>query len=863
MEWRRRSTYLAAAVVLVAVVMGLPTLRGGFVGGDDHRLVVDHVLVNHPSFEHAVQLFTIVHRDLYQPLPLLTFSGEFVIASWLGLWKSGPQGGAWLFHLTNVLLHALNTLLVWYVIRMLQTSLNGGGASRSELGESSDFGESARRSAAAVATVAALVFAVHPLGVETVAWVNGRMMLLSTLFGLLSLLVFARWLEKGRLVDALLVVLCTALSCISKVRVGLPLLMGIVALVGTRQSRVQCETPSPNPLPQGGRGLSARAPRARVWSVLIAVAAVAGLFAWINVGATAEADLFSEAAEYLRGPRIVRVLLALANYFAHFVWPAGLTSYYPTPPVVHWTDPETIEAAWTVAIGLGVLAVCAWHVRAARWGALWFFVAIADTLPFVPARNVLAADRYVYLPIVGLVWVVASSGFAVYRRWSANKISLAPRAAVIALTAAFLPTMIGMSWYTAKWYETPLLKTERVALVFPEVPRVWERYGWTQYSEGNYARATESAKRELVHDTPSVRSGAYQLLAMCQFKQGGVEEALRLLHKALEVDPKNDLARFRLGMVYDELGRDRDALPYYEACVASAPSHNPTIHRLASLYRRLGRPEDARKMYEMELANNGFESPATMALAEMDFGEGTADGYLSAERRLVELLGWMPENVAARVNLAHLYDTKGAPTQAAEQYALAERIGFESVEQAAFAHDFREKLGDFTAAIRLWTGFLVRFPGDIKGRAMLAWSLAMADDFARARGEIAALGLDARELPMAQATVAYLALADGRYDMTTMLVDRLSSSGDAGQDARRRLLGGLERFDEHHPNVAWTYYSAARLLLGDGRKDTARVFTDLFTSRCNGPSCEKYRTLLETEFSRVAEQSDKAPRSTP
>jgi tetratricopeptide (TPR) repeat protein len=834
---RRWSLTAVVGVMAAAVVMGLPTLRGGFVGGDDHRLVVDHVLVNHPSLEHAVQIFTIVHRDLYQPLPLLMFSGEFVIANWLGLWKSGSQGGAWLFHLTNILLHALNTLLVWRVILRLQTRLKAGAIIRAEA-ETDDHDATDGRSAAVVATVAGLIFAVHPLGVETVAWVNGRMMLLSTLFGLISLLVFARWLDKGRAVDALLVVLCIALSSISKVRVGLPLLLGLVALARGERLRV------------------------RFWTVWAAAAAVTGMFVWVNVGATAEADLFSEAAEHLRGPRAVRVLLALANYFSHFVWPVGLTSYYPTPPVVHWTDPETIEAAWIVAMSLGILAVCAWYVRAARWGAIWFFVAIADTLPFVPARNVLAADRYVYLPIVGLLWVVASSGFAVYRRWSANRISVAPRVAVGAITV-LLVAMIGMSWYTARWYDTPLLKTERIARVFPHVPRVWERYGWTQYSDGNYAVAMELAKRELVHDTSSVQSGAYQLMGMCQFKQGNVDEALRLLHKALGVDPKNDLARFRLGMVHDELGRDREALPYYEACVASAPSHNPTIHRLASLYRRIGRGDDARRMYEKELENNRFEVPATMMLAELDFQKSTPEGFRSAERRLLGLLDWMPENVAARVNLAHLYDTKGEPTQASEQYTEAERYGFETVEQAAFAHDFFEKRGDFARAVRLWTKYLQQFPGDAAARAMLAWSLVMADDFSRARAEIAAVGVAARELPTAQATVVYLALTDGRYDVVTALADRLSSSGAAGQDARRRLLGALERFDQRHPNIAWTYYTAADLLLGEGRKDAARVFADLFIAHCDEPSCGTYRTLLEAKLSQITESRGESSSASP
>ncbi len=95
-----------------ALVMGLPTVRGLFVGGDDHRLVLNHVLVSRPSVAHAGELFTIPHRDLYQPLPLLSFSGEFALLQALHFDERGGDGVAWLFHLNNNLLHMVNAVLV-------------------------------------------------------------------------------------------------------------------------------------------------------------------------------------------------------------------------------------------------------------------------------------------------------------------------------------------------------------------------------------------------------------------------------------------------------------------------------------------------------------------------------------------------------------------------------------------------------------------------------------------------------------------------------------------------------------------------------------------------------------------------------
>ncbi|MFH1109137.1 MAG: tetratricopeptide repeat protein [Planctomycetota bacterium] len=770
----RRRTILILALVLAAAVMGLPTLRGGFVGGDDHRLVLNHVFVNHPSLAHALRLFTIVHRDLYQPLPLLTFSGEFAVANVLRLFDSGVEGGAWLFHLTNVLLHAFNTVLVWITVGMLQRRL---GVQR-----------------LAVATVAALLFAVHPFQVEVVAWVNGRMMLLSTLFALASLLAFARWLDARRPSYAVLTILFVLLSSLSKVRVGLPLLLGFVALIHGQRLRT------------------------RFWSVWILCALVTGWFVRVNIDATAGADLFAEGAEHLRGPVLVRVLLALAFYFQHLVWPVGLTSYYPTPPEVHWSDATTGVAAMTVALSLAILASFCRISRPCRWSVLWFFIAIADTLPFVPARNVLAADRYMYLPIIGLFWCLATVGYDAYSRWTSRSSSMPPRWIVASAAAILLPAMIGQSWFTAKWYNTALLKTQRVAECFPDEPRVWEKVGWSHYQAGRYVEALDCAQKELRFDTPRVQSGAYQLMGACQLKLGHGDEALRLIRRAMEVDPNDDLALYRLAAAYDDLGRFDDALPYYEAAAKAAPMNNPTLHRLAAVYRRMGRDADARAAYEQELANNPYEIPAVLALVELDNQTATRDAYLHAERLLVDLLRDVPDNAPARINLGVV------------RYAL----------------------GKVDEAIDAYAEVLSRDPKEATAAINLA-QLALAGDATQARRIAPALSAAADTVPLATAALAYAALAEGRYEEAGLRIQSLSlrSSGQASRDqdaaqARQLFLAALERYDQQHPDVPWTIALAADVLIADGQLDAARAFTDLFEARCDNPACrDRVRSLRQ------------------
>lgn len=841
---RRTRPFVQGAIVfLAAVVMGIPTLRGGFVGGDDHRLALNHVLVNHPSFDHAVKLFTTFHRDLYQPLALLSFQTEFALTKVLGLYDRGPQAFAWLFHLDNVLLHALNTLLVWLLVTRLQRfatrrfswlqknrgnneaqpvgsavrtiheELATGSAQRTLLQQGQHPNEPSG-AASAVATAVAMLFAIHPLQTEVVAWLNGRMFLMSTFFALATLLSFSGFLNRLGFTNrsvvrddekpdrryaiaffaalTFLLVLCSALS---KVRAGLPILLILVAVA--HGARLQWRIVG-------------------LWSACMLMIAV---FLLINIQATSEAELFSLASEHLRGPRMVRVLLALSCYFQHVIWPVGLSSYYPTPPIVHWTDPATWRAALIVVPALLFWGAASWRSRAARLGAIWFLAAIVDTLPIVPARNVLAADRYMYLAMVGLLWAGAVGG---YRAYGACTTAWIRKIVLPATAAGVCVVLVALCWHVASFYETPLKKTGRVARLFPEIPRVAERLGWSHYKAGDYATAIDYAQRELLFDNPKVRSGAYQLMGMSELKRGRPDEALRLLHEALEIDPESPLAMYRLAMAYDELNRIEKALPFYEASVRAAPSQNPAIHRLASVYRRLGRSSQARAMYDQALANNAYDVPAAMGLTELDLQLGTEEALKAAETRLLRLLGWMPENLDARVNVGAVYGAQGRQAKAVQTYRQV----------------LRDDPNHATACLNLAE---IHYAGGDPARAAPLFERALQDG--SAAPEARTIVAEFRRVH-----AVYVALIEARYVEAVAGVETLCELKERGVQARARLLRAIERFDQRQPGNPWTFCLVARLMIAAGRVDAARASIDLCEKHCMEPSCLEYAPTLRAQL---------------
>ena len=842
----RQRRWLAGGVVaLAALAMGLPTITGGFVGGDDYQLALNHVFVNHPSWSHALKIFGIVHRDLYQPLPLLSFQAEFAVAGVFDIFDPrDPQSGAWLFHLTNICLHVVNAVLVWCVMRRLAGD-------------------------PAVAVVVGLLFAVHPLQVEVVAWINGRMMLLSTLFALATLLAWQRWLATGRRSLAPLVVLLAVACAISKVRIGLPALLLIV------------------PLAQGSWRSCLRP---RCWGLWLVVALVTAGFAALNIWSTAEAEMFAGGAEHLHGSRVVRVLISLAWYVQHFVWPGGLAAWYPPPITTQWWDADT---AWALGVMLLALVVTAGLVRTQRragLGAVWFAATIFTVLPLMPARNILAADRYMYLPLIGLAWLVAEPIVTLGRGWTQRRPGRVRPAMLVGAGAALAIGSVLLSWHVGSFYHSMVTKTERIAQFHPDMQQVWEKVAWAHFIEGkrlealsqdadaraHFTQAITLAERELQHDDPVLQGKVLQLIGLVYDRLGDRQRAEENLAAALARDATNPLAHYRLGRLREEQGRLDEALAFYEAAAERGPTNNPVLVRLGALYLQLGRLADARRLYEQALANNDYEEPAIVGLAEIDLATGTPAAVRTAIDRLEGLLAWMPSNTVARtnlgvayaklgrtadamrtyaevlqrdplavtaaLNLAALYRGQGAEAEAGRCFAAARRAGLRSVAEALPAHQYYVDTGQVAECVTLWQELVNWSPDDPALRAWLAWSLALAGEPVRAEVE---LNGPAGDLPLSRATRVYVALLNQKPQVAVPLVEAMCHNvTPEGATARQQLLRGLELLDRRRPSWAWTYCLTARLLIAHGNREAAKVFADLCKQHCRDDACRAYQQQL-------------------
>jgi tetratricopeptide (TPR) repeat protein len=639
-------------VFAAAVLMGAPSLPGEFLAGDDIHLVRDHVLVNRPSLAHALALFDPeANRDLYQPVALLSFQMNFAVVQALGLTASAPGAvpGTWMFHLTNVLLHGGCAVLVWWLARRVI----GGEVA---------------------ALCVGVLFAIHPLNVATVAWLNGRMMLLSTLGALLVLVGSERLRNSHRWWGIVGILLAAGLCHLSKVRPMLPLLM-LLPLLARRESW----------------------PPLRWWLAWGGVLLITGGCVALNLGLSA--TMVSEGDGALTGSPVARTVLAVAWYVQRLFVPVGLAPYHPAGPHVDWTSPG-IPAALSTLLAMGIVLLVT--ARRTRWGwlgGLWFLLAIAVTLPLVTTRNQAVAERYMYLPLAGLLWPVATAIRAGSRRW--------PRRWRWAGGLFATGGLVAMSWFVTGFYRDDIARSGRIVERYGEYPRLRVMYGWSLYRAHRFADALAAGESALGDASqpgaPADLCAAWQLIGEARARLGQADAARAALTRAVAHDPGSALARMRLGKALARAGAAAAARAELEQAAELAPSNNRILHALAECHLANSDGPAARVAYERIVANNPRDPRAVTWLALDAFSQGDYARGLAA---LEALLAIFPEATGARSAAAWGYFLSGDIARSVAQVnaVLARDPADPTAGVVAVGHHVWQ--GDRPAAVTLTDGLL-------------------------------------------------------------------------------------------------------------------------------------------------------------
>lgn len=550
-SWWWAPWFISAALVLGTALVYLQVLVAGFSNFDDPYYVTENMHVRQGLNLHGIGwAFTSTAVANWHPLTWISLELDYEL---FGL---NPAG----FHLTNLVLHLANTLLVFWTLRVYTRSLWGS------------------------ACVAAL-FGIHPLHVESVAWVTERKDVLSTLFWLLAMLAYYRYAARPSLMRYLIVAMLLALGLMAKqMLVTLPCVFLLLDYWPLGRLRLSA--------PSVAGGDQAAPVEQLSWQKLLlektpllalcAACSILTLFAQSTGGAVASA--VSTPLRY----RLMNVADAYIAYLAKTIWPLNLAVFYPH--TLH-------RQSWLVAIGNGaILVAISWWTyrrrRAAPYllvGWCWYLGTLVPVIGLVQVGAQALADRYTYVPLIGIFWMTVWGMHALVAQRR-----LSPKlAGMLALMA--IASFGACTWVqTGYWVDDVRLWQHALKVSGPSA-QVYDNLSGALLREGRLNDALPYLQ-DLVRYAPD-NSNGHLNLGLTLWQTGDHARGVEEIERALELKPSNAEARYNYGYLLSLEGRIDEAIAQLRQSVAMDPFYWRAHLQLSKILKETGDEQESLRHY--------------------------------------------------------------------------------------------------------------------------------------------------------------------------------------------------------------------------------------------------------------------------
>jgi tetratricopeptide (TPR) repeat protein len=567
---KRKTLYAILFVLIVCTGFAYWKIdKCDFVSIDDHQYVLKnpHVMsgINRQTVLWA---FTSFEAANWHPLTWLSHAVD------CSLYGKRPAG----HHLTNLLLHLINTLLLFFVLRVMTGSVWR------------------------CALVAAL-FGVHPLHVESVAWISERKDVLSTMFMFLSLLCYARYAARrsaGSYAGSLAFFCCGLLS--KPMIVTLPFLLLLLDFWPLRRL-ARRRDPSGSP--------ATASPFASVnlkflLAEKIPFIALSAASCVVTVIAQRIGDAIVKTNELSLADRLGNAVVSYATYFQKTFWPSHLAFFYPIPR--HVSLLQAIVAI-AVLVAVSLLAVMLWRKRPyLLTGWLWFLGTLVPAIGIVQVGSQAMADRYTYVPIVGL-FIAAT--------WLLYDMSRCSRLVRIIATAGCIAVVCALALRTrveCGYWKSDNTLANRALAVTKDNFFAYGIKGNYLMDSLRYDEAADCFRRSLAlrptQTSPRVNIGLILL------RQGKPRDAIDAFNGVFSLDSNNTLANLDCGNAYGMLGDTQSAIRCYRRAIAVDPKFSAALHNLGVTYASMHDYPDCRRCLRDAVAVNPEDAESFLALGK-------------------------------------------------------------------------------------------------------------------------------------------------------------------------------------------------------------------------------------------------------
>jgi protein O-mannosyl-transferase len=607
-ELDRQAWAFGGLLVVLTLAVYAQTLWFGFITIDDSYYAAENPRIQLGlSPAGVVWSFTTVHDANWIPLTWLSLMLD------TSLFGFRPAG----YHLTNVLLHAANTVLLFAAL-LAATDSRGRSA-----------------------FVAAL-FALHPLHVESVAWIAERKDVLSTFFGLLATLTYVLWAKRAQARWLVAAVLCFVASLMAKqTLVTLPFVLLLLDFwpLGRLRAGIKSAPPQSAEPRNEERAVNvqrpqdnlANAPRTarRLLAEKIPFFAVAIAFSAIALFAQKHGGGVKNLADFPFRERLLNALVVYVAYLGKIFWPFNLAIYYPHPHAELSLMAATLSALLLLATS-AVAIVCARRRPYVLVGWCWYLGTLVPMIGLVQVGTQQMADRYTYFPAIGIflavTWLIcdlATAGVSDVKKRAIGVNILRTVAAVATVLLAFLA-----------------------------------------YRQVRYWHDSATLLRHSQESTVENRR-AHQLLGSALIEAGATSEGIAELETAVRMDESSPAAHSALGAGLQTAGRPDEAAAHYERALALNGPDPDVFYNLARIQIERHDYKTARQnlLHAVDINPDHVDAYTWLGTADLELGDYRET--ITASQRALSL---NPKSIRARHNLAIALMASGRLDDAIRQF---------------------------------------------------------------------------------------------------------------------------------------------------------------------------------------------------
>jgi len=458
----------------------------------------------------------------------------------------------WGHHMVNLMIHIMNALLLFWTLRRMTGTLWKSGF------------------------VAAL-FAIHPLHVESVAWVTERKDVLSTLFWILTIWVYAFYTKRPKFHRYLLVALTFSLGLMSKPMVmTLPFVLLLLDYWPLHRFR------------WGDHQTALKL----VWEKT-PLMALTGVCFVLTLLVQQKWETVGSLQTFPLGNRIGNALVSYVGYIGKMFWPMNLAVFYPHPGNLP-LEQIIVSALLLLAITIFVVR---WSSKAPYLtvGWFWFLGTLVPVIGLVQVGQQAMADRYTYIPLIGLFIIIAWGIPDLIAKWHYQKLFLSLGAGLI------LSALMVITWLQVQHWRNSISLFEHAIEVTGTNYVAYHNLGLAFQTEGRLEDATREYRKALVIKP---NAALYNNLGVIFERQGLFNKAIREYQKAFTIRPQYARPHYNLANVYFRQEQLDEAILEYQRALAIMPNYTEAHLNLGKVYGRTGQLDKAIQEFNAVLKLN-------------------------------------------------------------------------------------------------------------------------------------------------------------------------------------------------------------------------------------------------------------------